>query len=527
MTNERTVKVRIDGFFCSCVLSPSPVSVLTPSCSNCSTAINDLLSSLHSSGSLASFTPLTLASPITSLTYTASPTFTLRTLRSRITSLGPFTVVPLHTSSTLSTLSSASQAREAAHILLLLGIAFLFTIPTFIIGVVVMSLLSSSSPLARYFATPLWGSASRGTIALFALATPVQFGVGAFFYARAWKGVRGVWRRGGKGRWKVRLLRWGSMDTLVALGTTAGWSASVAFMVLDIRTPTMEGEMGGRMGYFDSSVFLMMFILLGRYLESVSKKRTGDAVEALGLMKPVKGILYAGATPSDSPTLKPSSDDVDLSSSTMSELVDFLEIGDTILIPVGFSVPLDCTLLPSSPTSSFDESSLTGESLPVLKSPLAPLFASSTNLGPSAIVASISAHSGATLLDGIVGAVREAMSRKAGIEKLADEITGYFVPVIVGIAGVTFGAWVVRGYSGGAPEEWLEGQGGWALFAVQFAVAVLVVVSYFAMCERRLRLMSDAGLSVRDWTRCADSSDGRDGTGGAAGDHSLRRRLVA
>lgn len=83
------------------------------------------------------------------------------------------------------------------------------------------------------------------------------------------------------------------------------------------------------------------------------------------------------------------------------------------------------------------------------------------------------------MIDGIVSAVRDAMSRKAGIEKLADLITGYFVPVIVGIAGTTFGIWIVLGYSGALPDSWLDGQreGGWALFAVQFAVAVLVVVS--------------------------------------------------
>lgn len=266
------------------------------------------------------------------------------------------------------------------------------------------------------------------------------------------------------------------MDSLVVIGTTVGWVASFGMMVRDVRTPAVEGGTGGEMGYFDSSVFLMGFILLGRYLEAVSKKRTGDAVEALGSMKPLEGILYTS-----SPI--PSSED-----STTSELIDFLEIGDTILIPVGSSVPLDCNLLPSSPSSSFDESSLTGESLPVLKAPLSPLFASTTNLGPSAVVARVSAYAGETLLDGIVGAVREAMSRKAGVERLADEITGHFVPAVVGIALFTFVAWVLRGYAGGSGE-----QGGWGM-AVQFAVAVLVVVRFrlSLVLERRLTSGSQA-----------------------------------
>lgn len=81
------------------------------------------------------------------------------------------------------------------------------------------------------------------------------------------------------------------MDTLVALGTTAGWTASVAYMALDISQPAMNG-MGGDMGYFDSSVFLMLFILAGRWLEGVGRRKTGEAVEKLGQMKSPTGILW-------------------------------------------------------------------------------------------------------------------------------------------------------------------------------------------------------------------------------------------
>lgn len=199
-----------------------------------------------------------MSNPTTNITYIPQPPsgFTLRTLRTKITALGPFTLLPLHSASTLSTLAAASQARESRAVLTRFLITLLFAVPTFLIGIVFPSLLSSSHHLRRFFEEPIWGSASRGMVALFALSTPIQFGIGSFFYSRAWKSLRGVWRRGS---WNDRLLRWGSMDTLVALGTTGGWAASVGFMAIEVKKPAMKDEMGmvmgnGEMGYFDSTV---------------------------------------------------------------------------------------------------------------------------------------------------------------------------------------------------------------------------------------------------------------------------------
>lgn len=446
-----------------------------------------------------SFTTITLEQPFTTISYIPRPpsVFTLRHLQSQIAALGPFTIHPINASTTLASLSQRAATRESHHLLLLLLIAFIFAIPTFVIAIVAMSLLPPSHPLAVYFNAPIWNSATRGTLSLFALATPVQFGVGSMFYRHAWASVRGVWKRKGAGRWKDRLLRWGSMDTLVALGTTTAWVASVAFMILDGTTQPIDG-MGGDMSYFDSSVFLILFILAGRWLEGVSKRRTGEQVEKLGKMKPVVGILFSPDLPQEEEDLDERGEDDKNTTGTSLALVaslstpsiaqprtstvsvDFLEMGDTLLIPPGSSVPLDSILLPHSPSSSFDESSLTGESLPLLKSPASEIYAGSTNLGPAAVIVRVVTGPGETMMDGIVGAVREAMGRKASIERFADRITGYFVPAIVAIAGLTFGIWIVRGYSGTLPEEWLDerGKGGWALFAVQFAVAVLVVVSF-------------------------------------------------
>ncbi|KAL8284089.1 hypothetical protein RQP46_004838 [Phenoliferia psychrophenolica] len=416
----REVKLRVDGMFCN----------------TCSDSINDLLDSLKATSTIASFTPLSHANPYTTVSYTPLPPsgFTLRTLQSSIGSLGPFTIHPVRASDVLTTLARAAQARESRSILLRLSLAFLFAIPTFIIAIVAMSLLPSSDPLAMFFSTPLWGNASRGTIALFVLSTPVQFGVGSLFYIRAFKSLRGVWKR----------------------------------------------------------VFLVLFILAGRWLEGLSRRRTGDAVEALGRMKASTGILFerpvSSGTDDDKKDGYFSEDDSDGDSTSATPApgpstgtntqvveVDFLEKGDTLLVPAGSSVPLDSIILSTSAISNFDESSLTGESRPVLKGPGDDVFAGSTNLGPSAVVVRVTAPAGETMLDGIVRAVGDAMAKKARIERVADLVTGYFVPVIVGIAGTTFGIWIVRGYSGSLPTSWLDPGGSWALFAVQFAVAVLVV----------------------------------------------------
>ena len=269
-TGEREVKLRINGMFCksvevwlTCFLG---LRVMLFIHSTCSDSINDLLRSLQSTSDITSFTPLTHANPFTTLTYTPRPPsgFTLRKLNASISSLGPFAIYPIRASDVLTTLARAAQARESRSILVRLVTAFAFAIPTFVIAIVAMSLLPSSHPLAHYFSTPVWGNASRATVALFVLATPVQFGVGSLFYVRAWKSLRGVWKRGGQGRWKSRLLRWGSMDSLVAIGTSAGFFSSVVYMVIDIkagsgvgRTPDGtdgSGPMrGGTMGFFDSS----------------------------------------------------------------------------------------------------------------------------------------------------------------------------------------------------------------------------------------------------------------------------------
>lgn len=156
---------------------------------------------------------------------------------------------------------------------------------------------------------------------------------------------------------------------------------------------------------------------------------------------------------------------------------EFIEVGDQLLVPVGQSPPVDCTLAPTSSSTSFDEASLTGESRPVAKHAGDTIYAGTINAGPSAAIVIVQKRDGETVIDSIAAGVRDAMSKKASIERLADAVTAVFVPFIVGVACLTFIVWILRAYSGHLPDDWLDNQksGGWILFSLQFTVACLVV----------------------------------------------------
>lgn len=220
--------------------------------------------------------------------------------------------------------------------------------------------------------------------------------------------------------------------------------------------------------------------MAGRYLESLSKQRTGDAISELNRTKASTGMLVSPA---------------DDSSNARVEEVDavFVEVGEQLLVPTGSSPPLDGTLIKDSSPTSFDESALTGESRPVLKQSGDNVFAGTINAGPTAATLHVTSSLGSSMVDSIANAVRDAMGKKAGVERIADVVTAYFVPAIVGIACFTLAVWLLRGDIGDLPREWLGDQtrpGGWALFAIEFAVAVLVVAcpcgAFFCQLSARL-----------------------------------------
>jgi P-type Cu+ transporter len=162
--------------------------------------------------------PPTLQDPVLRLTYEPSPpTFTIRDVISAIMSSNspPFRVT-IHKPPTIEDRARIIQAKEKRSLLYRLGFAVITAIPTFIIGVVFMSLVSSENPIRNYLMEPMWmGNASRIQWMLFFFATPVMFNSAGSFHRRSWKEIHALWRRGSRTPVWKRFLRFGSMNLLV------------------------------------------------------------------------------------------------------------------------------------------------------------------------------------------------------------------------------------------------------------------------------------------------------------------------
>ncbi|KDQ20362.1 hypothetical protein BOTBODRAFT_395063 [Botryobasidium botryosum FD-172 SS1] len=452
-TIQRSIQIEIAGMFCQ----------------ECPRRLNEHFSKLP----LVSFTPLTLESPRMTIVYIPSPELTIRTLLSLPT---PFSG-SLYQPPTLFSRSRALQAREARRLLRLFLVSTLFAIPTFVFGVMGMMLLPSGNAFRQYCDAPVWGGATRAVVAIFVLATCVQFGIGWIFYVKSFGHIFS--RRSNSSsqgrRWKwTRLIHFGNMDLLVALSTTTAYFASLAMMIIDIRTPPDSHHKRETMSYFDSCVFLVFFILMGRVLEGRVRVKTGDAIAMLGTMRPDTALLVVDNSDeqqdSESDTVRKGGLE------TVSIPVDHLEISDRILLRPGSIPPADGTLL--SGNTTMDESSLTGESVPVPKQPGDSLLTGTTNL-TGAVVMRVDKLGDATVLQKIVQAVAEAQSKKAPIERLADRITSVFVPAIVWLSLLILVVWLSVSLTGAIPDSYLE-MGRTAVsdrvfFAFEFAIACLVV----------------------------------------------------
>ncbi len=248
----------------------------------------------------------------------------------------------------------------------------------------------------------------------FALATPVQFLIGRRFYVGAWNALRG----GGA-----------NMDVLIALGTSIAWTFSAVVTVLGLHQHV----------YFEASASIITLVLLGKALEARARARTSAALEGLLRLQPSIAHVERGGEIVDVPLAE-------------------VKVGDRYVVRAGEAVPVDGVVVEG--TSSLDESMLTGESLPVAKAADAKVFAGTLN-HDGFLRCRATGVGSATLLAGIVRLVGEAQGTKAPIQKLADRVSGVFVPVVVAIALLTF-----------LLTWWLAGD---PTVALVNAVAVLVI----------------------------------------------------
>ena len=261
----------------------------------------------------------------------------------------------------------------------------------------------------------------------FLLASVVQFGPGLRFYKPGWKSLRA-----------------GSpdMNTLVVLGTTAAYGYSVVATFLPQLLPA-----GTRFVYFEASAAIITLILLGKYFEAIAKGRTSEAIKKLmGLRAKTARVLRDG-------------EERDLP-------IDEVVRGDTVLVRPGEKVPVDGCI--SSGSSYLDESMITGESVPVQKSEGDEVVGGTLNK-TGAFRFQATKVGAETVLAQIIKMVEDAQGAKPPIQALADRVVSVFVPIVMGVATLTFIVWLFFG-----PEPALT-------FALVNAVAVLIIACPCAM----------------------------------------------
>jgi P-type Cu+ transporter len=462
---ERTVVIAIDGMFCE----------------HCPQRIMKAFVAAVGDSVLINQQP-TLNDPRLSVTYTPeSPDLTARRFISIINSTHEAFSATIDRPPSVEERSRAVQHREQRRILLRLLFTFCVAIPTFVIGILYMSLVPSTNKTRMWFEEPIWsGQASRTEWALFIMTTPVMFFGADVFHVRAFKELRAVWRPGSRVPILRRFYRFGSMNLLISAGTNVAYFSSLAVLILDATAhPSHMNGSQGNNTYFDSVTFLTFFILIGKFLEAYSKARTGDAVAMLSNLRPSEAVLVESDSKEDAEQV-----------TTTRVSVDLLEVGDVVSVPHGTSPPTD-GIINQDGSFLFDESSLTGESKPVKKGFGDRVFAGSVNISHPVRV-KVTDIGGTSMLDQIVAVVREGQTKRAPIERIADVITGYFVPVITLIAITTFVVWLGLGESGVLPKSWLNtAQGGWAFWSLEFAISVFVVA-----CPCGLALAAPTALFV-------------------------------
>ena len=246
----------------------------------------------------------------------------------------------------------------------------------------------------HWMLSPLWQ---------FALATPVQFLLGARFYVAGWHALKN-----GSG----------NMDLLVSLGTTAGWALSV-WLWLSAPAGAMVHL------YFEGSALVISLVLLGKWLEVRAKRQTTSAIRALHALRPDRAHLLRPEGEVDVPVAE-------------------VLVGDTLVVKPGERFAVDG--LVTDGATQVDESMLTGESLPVAKEAGARVTGGSIN-GEGRVLVQVTAVGAQTMLSHIIRLVEDAQAAKAPIQRLVDQVSAVFVPVVLLIALATLLAWWLTGHS--------------------------------------------------------------------------------
>ena len=260
------------------------------------------------------------------------------------------------------------------------------------------------------------------------LATPVVLWAGWPFFQRGWQSL---------------VTRNLNMFTLIAIGTGVAWAYSVVATVAPHLFPdAFRGHDGAVSVYFEAAAVITVLVLVGQVLELRAREKTGGAIRAL-----------LDLTPKTARRVRPDGSDEDVA-------LDRVAVGDTLRVRPGEAVPVDGDLIEGR--SAIDESMITGESMPVTKSPGAALIGGTMNQTGSFTMRAGKVGSD-TVLSRIVHMVAQAQRSRAPIQRVADQVSGWFVPLVLAVAVLAFAAWMLWG-----PEPRLT-------FALIAAVSVLII----------------------------------------------------
>uniref|UniRef100_A0A5B6ZXE0 P-type Cu(+) transporter n=1 Tax=Davidia involucrata TaxID=16924 RepID=A0A5B6ZXE0_DAVIN len=311
----------------------------------------------------------------------------------------------------------------------------LFSVPVFIFSMVLPML----PPYGNWLDYKIHNMLTIGMLLRWILCTPVQFIIGRRFYVGSYHTLR---------------RRSANMDVLVALGTNAAYFYSVYIVIKALTSDTFDGQ-----DLFETSAMLISFILLGKYLEVVAKGKTSDALAKLTDLAPDTACLLT----------------LDVDGNVISEMkisTQLIQRNDIIKIVPGEKVPVDGLVINGQ--SHVNESMITGEARPITKRPGDKVIGGTVNENGCLLVKAT--HVGSeTALSQIVQLVEAAQLARAPVQKLADQISKFFVPTVVVAAFITWLGWFIPGEAGVYPKRWIPKAMDSFELALQFGISVLVV----------------------------------------------------
>lgn len=314
--------------------------------------------------------------------------------------------------------NTSAEEKTYQRLLKKFWIATIFTLPIFVIA---MSDMIPNNPMYKVLDLKYWNWIQLG------LSIPVVFYATWMFFRRAYSSIR-----------TMNL----NMFTLIGIGSGVAWLFSIFALIFPSFFPDdFKTESGTVHVYFEAATVILTLVLLGQLLEAKAHSKTNNAVKELLKLAPNKAIKIENG------------EEVEVA-------IDDIKVGDLLRVKPGDKIPVDGVIKDGA--SSIDESMISGEPIPVDKS-AGDQVSSGTINGNQSFTMEAEKIGANTLLSQIINMVNDASRSRAPIQNLADKISGYFVPVVIGISVITFVIWYLVG-----PEPKLA-------FAFVNAIAVLII----------------------------------------------------